>query len=108
MAPAPPPALAASESQEPRARAPAPHEHPLGFYGRAGRNRQLRFLPFAESTADVEHVLKTGPLQKAAGNHAAVAALAMHGQRNVEINLREERAGNDRVATMLPPPDALP
>ena len=67
--------------------APAPHSN-SSFYRCAGRYRQFCFLPGAKSAADVDHVLKTGALQQAAGNHAAIAALAVDRQRNIQVNLR--------------------
>src|SRR5882757_1567216 len=54
----------------------------LRFYGRTGCYWQFCFLPRAESTTDVDDILKTGSLQKAARDDAPVTALAMNRQRN--------------------------
>src|SRR6266705_6619272 len=54
---------------------------------RVGGHGQFRILPGGKAAADVDHVLETGSLQKAARNHAAVTALAVHGQGSVEIDL---------------------
>src|SRR5450755_1841519 len=67
---------------------PVLHQLISCFYRRTACHRQFCFLPGAKSTADVHHVPKPGALQKTAGNYAAIAALAVDRQRNIEINLR--------------------
>src|ERR1700681_2921152 len=59
---------------------------PLSFYRCTRCDWQSCLLPGAESAADVHHILKAGALQKTAGNDAAIAALAVNGQRNTEID----------------------
>src|SRR5215469_5695526 len=51
-------------------------------------NRKLGLLPSVESTHHIEDVMEARALQQAAGDHAAVAALAVHCERNFTIDLR--------------------
>src|SRR5580700_5253955 len=48
--------------------------------------RQLRLLPRVEASHYVDHILKTGSLQQAACDHAAIPALAVNGDGKVAID----------------------
>jgi len=51
------------------------------------RDRQLGPLPCIEAADNVDDIRVPGSLQQAAGNHAAIAALAMDCDRRVMIDL---------------------
>jgi hypothetical protein len=53
--------------------------------------RQCRLLPGVESADEVDDVLETGALQQAAGDHAAVSALAVNrnGRRVIHLWWRD-------------------
>src|ERR1700733_653660 len=60
----------------------------LGFNFGFGPNRKLGLLPGIEAADHVRNVSETSTLQQAARNHAAIATLAMDGNRTVAIDLR--------------------
>src|SRR5205807_9740906 len=51
-------------------------------------HRQAGVAPGIKAADDVDHVLHTGALQQAAGNHAAISALAMDSERQARIEVR--------------------
>src|SRR5882672_868324 len=81
------PAKAASETSKAAGEGARATQDTSCFYRRTGRHRQFCFLPGAKSTTDVHHILEASSLQKTAGDHTAIAALAVDRQRNIEINL---------------------
>src|SRR5579864_3664551 len=49
--------------------------------------RKLRLLPRVETAGHIEDILEPGPLQEAAGNHAAVSDFAMDRNESIVIKL---------------------
>jgi hypothetical protein len=70
-----------------------------GFDGLLCDDRKFRLLPGVEPSHYIDHVLKTGPLQKAAGDHAAIPSLAVNGDGKVAIDFR----GRDFEVIERPP-----
>src|ERR1039458_1454456 len=57
-----------------------------GFDRLLRNDRQPRLQPDVEPSPHVDHILKTGSLQQAARDHAAIASLAVNGNGNVAID----------------------
>src|SRR5216684_3096943 len=54
------------------------------FYGHG----KFRLLPGVEASANIDNVLKTSALEQAAGDHASIPSLAMHGDVKIAVDFR--------------------
>src|SRR5271166_2622428 len=59
---------------------------PLYFDGLRAHDRQLCLLPGIEAASHIDHILESGALQQAGGNHAAISAFAVHCHLRVAVH----------------------